>query len=148
MSYIDFLVPNGTTSYTDGSSFLKYETNTYPQVKTSPQSLIEEFEQKYPNLSSEFLKIQEQQYQLFAEKMLSYGIDNIAMGTNLETEEDIKLSLTSIWIRVNDKMNRLKNLVLKGNKNPLQNESTLDSWKDMTNYAIIAQLVSLGKWKK
>jgi hypothetical protein len=140
MSYIDFLVPkDSTTSYT---------TNTYPQVKTAPQSLIDEFEQKYPNLSLEFLKIQEQQYQLFAEKMLSYGIDNIAMGTSLETEEDIKLSLTSIWIRVNDKMNRLKNLVLKGNKNPLQNESTLDSWKDMTNYAIIAQLVSLGKWKK
>jgi hypothetical protein len=49
---------------------------------------------------------------------------------------------------MNDKMNRLKNLVLKGNRNPLINEPTLDSWKDMTNYAIIAQLVITGKWKK
>jgi hypothetical protein len=115
-------------------------------ANTSPT--IDEFEQKYPNLASEFLKLQEQQYAMFAEKMLSYGIDNISMGTSLEDKEDIKLSLTSIWIRSNDKMNRLKNLVLKGNRNPLQNEPTIDSWKDLSNYAIIAQLVTMGLWKK
>jgi hypothetical protein len=109
---------------------------------------VKYFEEKYPNLSKEFKNIQQEQYNMFAEKMLSYGIDNIAMGTSLETEDDIKLSLTSIWIRMNDKMNRLKNLVLKGNRNPLINEPTLDSWKDLTNYAIIAQLVTTGKWRK
>jgi hypothetical protein len=109
---------------------------------------VKYFEEKYPNLSKEFKNIQREQYNMFAEKMLSYGIDNIAMGTSLETEDDIKLSLTSIWIRMNDKMNRLKNLVLKGNRNPLINEPTLDSWKDLTNYAIIAQLVTTGKWRK
>jgi hypothetical protein len=109
---------------------------------------IKYFEEKYPNLANEFKNIQQEQYNMFAEKMLSYGIDNIAMGTSLENEDDVKLSLTSIWIRMNDKMNRLKNLVLKGNRNPLINEPTLDSWKDMTNYAIIAQLVTTGKWKK
>jgi hypothetical protein len=109
---------------------------------------IKYFEEKYPNLANEFKNIQQEQYNMFAEKMLSYGIDNISMGTSLENEDDVKLSLTSIWIRMNDKMNRLKNLVLKGNRNPLINEPTLDSWKDMTNYAIIAQLVTTGKWKK
>jgi hypothetical protein len=109
---------------------------------------IKYFEEKYPNLANEFKNIQQEQYNMFAEKMLSYGIDNISMGTSLENEDDVKLSLTSIWIRMNDKMNRLKNLVLRGNKNPLVNEPTLDSWKDLTNYAIIAQLVTTGKWKK
>jgi hypothetical protein len=49
---------------------------------------------------------------------------------------------------MNDKMNRLKNLVLLGNKNPLNNEPTMDSWIDLTNYGVIAQIVSKGKWKK
>jgi hypothetical protein len=109
---------------------------------------VQNFEKKYPNLANEFKTIQQEQYNMFAEKMLSYGIDNIAMGTSLENKDDIKLSLTAIWIRMNDKMNRLKNLVLKGNNNPLVNEPTIDSWKDLTNYAIIAQLVTTGKWKK
>lgn len=109
---------------------------------------VQNFEEKYPNLANEFKNIQQEQYNMFAEKMLSYGIDNIAMGTQLENNDDIKLSLTAIWIRMNDKMNRLKNLVLRGIKNPLVNEPTIDSWKDLTNYAIIAQLVTTGKWKK
>jgi hypothetical protein len=45
-------------------------------------------------------------------------------------------------------MNRLKNLILLGNKNPLDNEPTIDAWIDIVNYAIIAQIVSKGKWKK
>jgi hypothetical protein len=109
---------------------------------------IKKFEDVYPELAKSFKKIQDSQYELFAAKMLSYGIDNISMGTPLETKEDIKLSLTSIWIRVNDKMNRLKNLVLKSNDNPLDNEPTIDAWIDITNYGIIAQLVTEGKWKK
>jgi hypothetical protein len=70
------------------------------------------------------------------------------MGSNLETKEEVKFSLTSIWIRMSDKMNRLKNLVLLDNKNPLNNEPTIDAWIDLANYAIIAQIVSKGKWKK
>jgi hypothetical protein len=70
------------------------------------------------------------------------------MGSNLETKEETRFSLTAIWIRMNDKMNRLKNLVLLGNKNPLDNEPTIDAWIDMVNYAVIAQIVSKGKWKK
>jgi hypothetical protein len=49
---------------------------------------------------------------------------------------------------MNDKMNRLKNLVLKNNPNPLDNEPILDAWIDLVNYSIIAQLVSTNKWKK
>ena len=117
---------------------------TFP---TKPE-IISQLEKEYPTIANEFQEIMVAQYELFAQKMLSYGMGNISMGSNLETKDEVKFSLTSIWIRMNDKMNRLKNLVLLGNKNPLDNEPTMDSWIDLTNYGIIAQIVSKGKWKK
>ena len=110
--------------------------------------IVNKLEKEYPIIANEFQDIMVAQYELFAQKMLSYGMANISMGSNLETKDEVKFSLTSIWIRMNDKMNRLKNLVLLGNKNPLDNEPTMDSWIDITNYGVIAQIVSKGKWKK
>ena len=107
-----------------------------------------EFEREYPTLSKEFKKIQEQQYKLFAVKMLSYGLDNISVGSKLETENEKHLSITSIWIRCMDKIQRLKNLVIYKRNNPLKDEPTIDAWKDLSVYGIIAQLVSNGKWKR
>lgn len=112
------------------------------------QTWINNMEKEYPIIAKEFKNIIGKQYELFAKKMLSYGLENISMGTQLKTEEDKKLSLTSIWIRVNDKMNRLKNLVLKSKPNPLNDEPTEDAWKDMVNYGIIAQLVNKDLWIK
>lgn len=111
-------------------------------------NIIEQLETEYPEIANEFRNILNGQYKLFAQKMLSYGVGNISMGSNLETKEETKFSLTAIWIRMNDKMNRLKNLVLLDNKNPLDNEPTIDAWIDLVNYSIIAQIVSKGKWKK
>jgi hypothetical protein len=120
------------------------DIKSYPKMS----DIIRQLEKEYPIIADEFKEILKSQYELFAQKMLSYGIDNISMGSNLETKEETKFSLTAIWIRMNDKMNRLKNLVLLGNKNPLDNEPTIDAWIDMVNYAVIAQIVSKGKWKK
>jgi hypothetical protein len=105
-------------------------------------------ETTYPNLFKNFNRLQVLQYELFVNKMNSYGIDNIALGTQLETPEDVKLVLTSIWVRMFDKMNRLKNLVVKGQENTVLDESVMDTWKDLCNYSIIAQLVSLKLWEK
>jgi hypothetical protein len=107
-----------------------------------------QLETYHPEIAEGFKKIQKQQYELFAQKMLTYGKDNISMGTKLDDPQSIKLSLTAIWIRMNDKVNRLKNLIIFNNKNFLDKEPTIDSWKDITNYAIIAQLVTLGIWRK
>ena len=116
----------------------------YPKMSDT----VKQLEKEYPIIAEEFKEILLAQYELFSQKMLSYGMGNISMGSNLETKDEVKFSLTSIWIRMNDKMNRLKNLVLLGNKNPLDNEPTMDSWIDLTNYGVIAQIVSKGKWKK
>mgnify|MGYP003352479449 CR=1 FL=1 len=63
-----------------------------------------------------------------------------------KTPEEKKLALTAIWIRMNDKMNRLKNLVLLNKENTVQDESIQDTFKDLSNYAIIAQLVINDEW--
>jgi hypothetical protein len=106
------------------------------------------FEETYPELAKEFKKIQQEQYELFSEKMMDYGLGNIALGSTLEEEEDIQLSLTGIWLRCNDKINRLKNMLKRKGKNYVENEPMVDSFIDISNYGIIAQLVMRGKWKK
>ena len=42
------------------------------------------------------------------------GLSNISVGTSLETEDDIKVKLTGLWFRKNDKIQRLLQLVVKG----------------------------------
>jgi len=111
-------------------------------------SVIEQLEKEYPTIASGYKQIMKEQYTLFAKKMLDYGVDNISMGTRLETPEEKTLSLTAIWIRCSDKMNRLKNLVLFNKKNQVEGETSIDSYMDLVNYNIIAQLVHKNLWKK
>ena len=111
-------------------------------------STITDFEKTYPALAKEFRQIQEEQYELFAGKMLDYGLGNIALGSTLVEDEDIHLSLTGIWLRCNDKINRLKNMLKRKGKSYVNDEPMIDSFIDISNYGIIAQLVMRGKWKK
>lgn len=109
---------------------------------------VTDFEKTYPTLAEAFKEIQQEQYELFAKKMMDYGLSNITLGSTLEDPEDINLSLTGIWLRVNDKVNRLKNLLKRSGRNYVQGEPMIDSFIDISNYGIIAMLVMKGKWKK
>jgi hypothetical protein len=117
------------------------------QVGYGNNKAVTDFEIKYPELAYEFQQIQREQYELFASKMMDYGLQNIALGSTLEKEEDIHLSITGIWLRCNDKINRLKNILQRKGKNYVQGEAMIDSFIDISNYGIIAQLVMRGKWK-
>ena len=108
---------------------------------------IQELEKRYPEIAQEYKRIAGEQYTLFAAKMLDYGKGNISVGSNLETPEEIKLSLTGLWFRMTDKMNRLKNLVLLNQSPNVVTESVTDTFQDMSIYGIIAQIVQNGKWK-
>ncbi len=79
--------------------------------------------------------------------MIDYGLGNISLGSDLNTREDRDLSLTGIWLRCNDKINRLKNILKRNGKNYVAGEASIDSWVDISNYGIIAMLVTRGKWK-
>ena len=72
---------------------------------------------------------------------------NIAMGTDLSKMEDIKLAITALIVRINDKITRLINLVIKNDREGV-NESVDDSFVDLSVYGVIAQIVRNKKWAK
>ena len=111
------------------------------------EKAITDFEKTYPSLAEEFRQIQKEQYELFAGKMMDYGLGNIALGSTLVEDEDVQLSLTGIWLRCNDKINHLKNMLKRKGKSYVNDEPMIDSFIDISNYGVIAQLVMRGKWK-
>ena len=104
-------------------------------------------EKHYPETCSEFKQIQKEQYKMFCAKQRNYGPSNISVGTNLETTADITLSLTGLWFRINDKVQRLKQLVVLSQPDEV-GETIEDTYMDLSIYGIIAQLVSRKKWCK
>lgn len=115
--------------------------------KPTKSPAVKEIEEKYPEMSKEFKKILSEQYELFCKKQLNYGPDNISVGTKLQTPEEVKLSLTGLWFRMNDKTQRLKQLVVLGKEDAV-GESVQDTYSDLSVYGVIAQIVSRGKWAK
>ena len=104
-------------------------------------------EKEYPETAKEFHKIQFEQWSTFCKKQMDYGPSNIAMGTALKTKEDRRLSLIGLIVRINDKVQRLMNLIVIHNRDA-QNEPVMDAFKDLSVYGIIAQIVDNGKWGK
>ena len=131
----------------------KVELNILPTeddiraVQYDDPEIVRQVEEMYPETTDEFKMIMFTQYELFCKKQLNYGPGNISVGTNLETEEDVKLSLTGLWFRMNDKINRLKQLVVLGQKDTV-GEAINDTYQDLSVYNIIAQIVKNGKWGK
>jgi hypothetical protein len=109
--------------------------------------LVRQIESEYPEMTKEYKDIMFRQYELFCMKQSNYGPGNISVGTSLQTKDDIKLSLTGLWFRINDKIQRLKQLVVLGKEDNV-GESLEDTFQDLSVYGIIAQIVSNGKWAK
>ena len=105
-------------------------------------------ETKYPEMTKEFRKIQQEQYELFLHKQHDYGPQNVAVGSLLKTKADIKLSLLGLWFRIQDKTERIKTLLMRDDGNSVQDEPVVDSYNDISVYGIMAQVVSRGKWAK
>ena len=123
-------------------------------IKDSPRSepkdydVIEQMEKEWPEMTKEFKEIQRQQYELFLHKQHDYGPGNISVGTQLQTPEEIKLSLTGLWFRMNDKIQRLKTLLMGNRGNAVEGEPMEDAYLDVSNYGIMATIVKNGKWGK
>jgi hypothetical protein len=112
------------------------------------ESIIEQMEREWPEMTKEFKKIQREQYELFLHKQHDYGPGNISVGTQLITPEEVHLSLTGLWFRMNDKIQRLKNLLMSGRKNAVEGETVEDAYLDVSNYGIMATIVGRDKWGK
>ena len=111
------------------------------------QSAQQFCEEKYPQSTKEFKKILDEMYVTFCKKQRNYGPGNISVGSNLETEDDKKIALTGLWFRKNDKIQRLLQLVVKGQPDEV-GENIQDTYEDLSVYGIISQIVQRGKWAK
>ena len=118
------------------------------EFETGIMNPISQVEKDFPIMTAEFRRLQKEQYNLFCKKQHDYGPGNIAVGTQLATKEEIKLSLTGLWFRMNDKIQRLRNLLMSGKDAAVQDEPIEDSFKDVSNYGIMATIVKNGKWGK
>jgi hypothetical protein len=110
-----------------------------------PPSAKEILKKEYPTIYNAYKEIIDEQFELFAKKHLDYGMHNVSAGTNLDNDDEIEFAMTGLWYRLSDKINRWKNMIISGRK--AQNETLIDTFQDVTNYGIIAQLVKRGLWK-
>ena len=125
---------------------MKFIKDTPKGTSETDYDVITKMEEEWPEMTKEFKKIQKEQYELFLYKQHDYGPGNISVGTFLVTPEEIKLSLTGLWFRMNDKVQRLKQLVVLGEPDTV-GESVQDTFQDMSIYGIIAQIVQQKKFK-
>lgn len=116
-------------------------------MENKKESAIPKLKEKHPEIAQAFETVMKEEYELFARKMLDYGKSNITVGTNLETPEEVKLSMTGLFFRMNDKIQRIKNLLVMNNEPNVTDESILDTFKDLSIYGVIAQIVAAGRWK-
>ena len=117
------------------------------EISLQEDEAVKFIEKEYPETCAEFKRIMTEQYVLFCKKQKNYGPGNISVGTDLRTDGDVKLSLTGLWFRINDKIQRLKQLIILGHKDNV-GESELDTFQDLSVYGIIAQIVSAKVWGK
>ena len=129
-------------------STIKERDLTNKDIYGTDNTAVQLIEQQYPKTTDEFKRLQKLQYEVFCEKQMDYGPSNISVGTDLATEADVKLSLTGLWFRMNDKIQRLKNLLMSGRENAVENEPMEDAYLDVSNYGIMATIVKNGKWGK
>jgi len=77
------------------------------------EDIIKYVEDNFPETVKEFKKIQQDHYEMFCKKQFDYGPGNISLGSDLIKKEDRIASISAIVVRLNDKIQRLINLVLK-----------------------------------
>ena len=104
---------------------------------------VKEIENKYPETMGLFNKSIQEMIELFCKKQYDYGKGNIAMGG------DKGLALLALSIRMNDKVQRMLNILYtnKGNV-AVEDETLIDTFKDISIYGVIAQIVNSDKWGK
>ena len=121
------------------SKSVTYTEDTHP--------VVEQMEKEWPEMTAEFRRLQREQYELFLKKQHDYGPGNISVGTMLQTQDEVHLALTGLWFRMNDKIQRLKNMLMSKRESAVD-EPMEDAYLDVSNYGIMATIVKNGKWGK
>jgi hypothetical protein len=104
---------------------------------TIPDGLAKEVADKLgckTDAAVEFLVITLQNVLLFDRKQNDYGPGNMAAFGSF-----------GVIVRANDKFERLKH-IFNNRRGKATNESITDSFRDISNYCIIAEMLESGKW--
>ena len=118
------------------------------ETMSEDKTIVQLMEEEWPQMTAEFRRLQREQYVLFLHKQHDYGPGNISVGTQLQTKEEVKLSLTGLWFRMNDKLQRVKTLLMNNRESAVKDEPLEDAFLDVSNYGIMATIVKNGKWGK
>jgi len=108
-------------------------------LKPHENDIVEEMLEKHPILMTSIKDHMNLCYRLFAMKQSDYGLGNIGMNGNK------RLALMGLAIRLNDKVQRLLNILDSGKDG--KNESLEDTAMDITNYGAILNTVLKDEWK-
>ena len=134
-----------TTPVTNDNIF---ELKLSQEVDSQTIEIIEELTKLYPETIKGFKEYMMEEFITFCKKQYDYGPGNISVGTQLKNEKEIMISLKGLWFRINDKAQRLFNLILVRDTLKTTNESVEDAFLDLSVYGKIARLVMNGKWSK
>ena len=118
-----------------------------PKSEPTTDNIVQLMEKEWPEMTKEFKRLQREQYELFLRKQHDYGPGNISVGTMLQTPDETHLALTGLWFRMNDKIQRLKNMLMSKRESAVD-EPMEDAYLDVSNYGIMATIVKNGKWGK
>jgi len=121
--------------------------NTSKLTDNELHTAVEYCETNYPEMTGEFKKILDEMYEMFCKKQKNYGPSNISVGTSLQSNEDVKLALSGLFFRKNDKISRIKQMVVLGHADEV-GESVADTYQDLAVYSVISQIVQRDKWAK
>lgn len=77
-----------------------------------PPRAVETLKKEYPTIYEGYKEIMDEQFELFAQKHLDYGMGNISAGTQLANDDEINFAMTGLWYRISDKVNRWKNMII------------------------------------
>jgi len=110
--------------------------------------IVKIMEAEYPETTQAFKDIQRSQYILFCRKQHDYGPKNISVGTELKTLNEVRVAMTGLWFRMNDKIQRARNILMGERKTAIADEPLEDAFLDISNYGIMATIVKQDKWGK
>jgi len=128
--------------------FQTFKLELMTELPTEHIDIIEKLTNMYPETIEGFKEYMIEEFTTFCKKQYDYGPGNISVGTQLKDEKEIMISLKGLWFRMNDKIQRLFNIILVRDSLEATNESVEDAWQDLAVYGKICRLVKDKKWAK
>jgi len=117
-------------------------------IPTNEDKMTLDIQNKYPETCEFLCDLLGEEYDLFIRKQNDYGTTNVTVGQDLNDPDGRKVAMSAIIFRINDKVQRLLNLVVKKGVMQAANEPIEDAFKDIALLSHIALIVEKGKWGK